>query len=99
VDVLKKRVASGGQGKRGGPRTLLAYQAGNKVFFVYGFAKNVKSNISKKELLALKHYASQLLSYTAKELKQATKAGELVVIEGEENKGKSNEKINTGSSA
>lgn len=31
-DVLKKRVASGGKGKRGGSRTLLAYQSEKKVF-------------------------------------------------------------------
>lgn len=52
--LFKKRVALGGRGKSGGARTLLVYRAGDKAFFVYGFAKNARANISAKELKALK---------------------------------------------
>ena len=48
-NLVKKRVAIGGQGKRGGARTLLAYKVGNKAFFIYGFAKNVRANLSTDE--------------------------------------------------
>ena len=51
--VLKKRVPIAGRGKRGGVRTILAYQYRNKAFFVYGFAKNAQDNIDTSELKAM----------------------------------------------
>ncbi len=82
-NVVKKRVAVGGRGKSGGVRTLLAYQVGNKAFFVYGFAKNVRANIKKDELKALKLYAKTLLGYSDKELIQAISTGELIEVEND----------------
>ena len=79
--VVKKRVALPGRGKRGGTRTLVAFRQGNKAFFIYGFAKNERTNISDKELRALKMLAKELMSYTAATLTKATKAGELIEIE------------------
>lgn len=78
--VFKKRVAVGSRGKSGGVRTLLAYRAGNRAFFVYGFAKNAKANISPTELKALKLYASTLLSYSRAELNKAVKSGALTEV-------------------
>ncbi len=42
--VVKKRVALPGRGKRGSTRTLVAFRQGNKAFFIYGFAKNEPVN-------------------------------------------------------
>lgn len=78
--VFKKRVAVGGRGKSGGFRTLLAYRAADKAFFVYGFAKNARANISNKELKALKMYANTLLSYSRVELNKAVKGGALIEV-------------------
>jgi len=78
--VVKKRVALPGRGKRGGTRTLVVYQQANKAFFVYGFAKNERANISDKELKALKLLATQLLGYTNPALLKAIKAGELIEV-------------------
>ena len=78
--VFKKRVAVGGRGKSGGFRTLLAYRAADKAFFVYGFAKNARANISNKELKALKMYANSLLSYSRVELNKAVKGGALIEV-------------------
>jgi len=78
--VVKKRVALPGRGKRGGARTLLAYQQDNKAFFVYGFAKNERANISDKQLKALKLLATQLLGYTNPALVKAINAGELIEV-------------------
>jgi hypothetical protein len=79
--VVKKRVALPGGGKRGSTRTLVAYQQGNKAFFVYGFAKNVRANISDKELRALKLLAKELLNYAVPAISKAMQAGELIEIE------------------
>jgi len=79
--VVKKRVALPGRGKRGGTRTLVAFKQGEKAFFVYGFAKNERANISDKELKALKLLAKELLNYPAASMTKAIKAGELIEIE------------------
>ena len=83
--VVKKRVALPGRGKRGSTRTLVAFRQGNKAFFVYGFAKNERANVSDKELRALKMLAKELMSYTAVALTKAMKAGELIEIEVNDN--------------
>lgn len=83
--VVKKRVALPGRGKRGGSRTLVAFKEGEKAFFIYGFAKNERANVSEKELKALKLLAKELLSYSAATLAQATAAGELIEIEVKDN--------------
>jgi len=79
--VVKKRVAVGGLGKSGGVRTLLAYRLGDKAFFVYGFAKNARANISSAELKALKHLAKELMSYSDKTLTEAIQHGALIEVE------------------
>jgi hypothetical protein len=78
--VVKKRVALSGRGKRGSLRTLLAFRLEEKAFFIYGFAKNERANITQKELKALKLLAEQLLSYTHAALDKAVRAGELVEV-------------------
>lgn len=70
-DVLKKRVALPGRGKRGGVRTLVATRRASRWFFVYGFEKNEKANVSSKELEALQWLAEQLLDLTGHQLEVA----------------------------
>ena len=59
--VIKQRVARAGQGKRGGFRTLIAYQAGERAVFLFGFAKRERDNISEAQLADLKALASDML--------------------------------------
>ncbi len=82
--VFKKRVAIAGRGKSGGARTLLAYKVGDKAFFIYGFAKNVRANIKDDELKGLKAYANVLFGYNDKALKKAIDAGLLIEVERNE---------------
>lgn len=80
--VLKKRIAMDGRGKSAGLRTLLVYKAGDRAFYVYGFAKSARINIKDDELKALKMYAEVLLNYSSEELKFALKAGALIEVNG-----------------
>jgi hypothetical protein len=66
--VFKKRVAFPGRGKSGGARTLVATNKGNRWFFVFGFQKNVRDNVNKKELEALQDLAADLLRLDMKQL-------------------------------
>src|SRR3546814_5603431 len=78
--VVKKRIAVGGRGKSGGVRTLVATNKGERWFFVFGFAKNVKANITDTELEALQSLASDLLQLTKSQLQQAVENGSLQEI-------------------
>jgi hypothetical protein len=66
--VVKKRVGLAGRGKRGGARTLVATNKGNRWFFLFGFEKNDRANISAEEKEALQCIAQDLLARAAKEL-------------------------------
>jgi hypothetical protein len=78
--LIKKRVALSGRGKRGSTRTVIAYRQGDKAFFVFGFAKKAKENITVRELQALRLLARTLLSYSTEALAIAVNAGELIEI-------------------
>jgi hypothetical protein len=66
--LYKKRVARTGQGKSGGFRTLVATNRGDRWIFVFGFAKNERDNINKKEQESLKVLANQLLALSKQDL-------------------------------
>lgn len=69
--VVKKRVGLAGRGKRSGARTLVATNKATRWFFVFGFEKNDRVNISDDELEGLKDIAEQLLTRTNKQLSEA----------------------------
>ena len=78
--VVKKRIGLAGRGKRGGVRTLVATNKGNRWFFVFGFEKNERDNISDAELQALQDYAADLLERTPAQLDAAAADGTLLEI-------------------
>ena len=75
ANVYKKRVPLLGQGKSGSLRTLIAFQVDNKAFFIYGFSKSARSNVSVKEMKSLKLLAKELLNYSEEKLKKAIDSG------------------------
>ena len=78
--VVKKRVAPPGRGRRGATRTLVAFRRAEKTFFIYGFNKTERANIGILELKALKLLAKELLGYPRRVLSKAMQAGELIGI-------------------
>lgn len=78
--VVKKRVALAGRGKRGGARTLVVTNRGDRWFFVYGFEKSVRANILAEDLEGLREIAKQLLDRTSAQLDQAVGNGSLQEI-------------------
>ncbi|MEM8816502.1 MAG: type II toxin-antitoxin system RelE/ParE family toxin [Pseudomonadota bacterium] len=79
--VYKQRVALPNRGKSGGVRTLIAYQRGAKAFFMFGFAKSERGNVSARELRALKLAANVLLAKNDADLKKDLKAKILIEVE------------------
>jgi len=78
--VVKKRVGLSGRGKRGGARTLVATNKGTRWFFVFGFEKSERANISADELAALQDIAADLIGRTTSALDKAVRDGALKEI-------------------
>lgn len=75
--VFKQRIARRGAGKSGGFRTIILFRVGGHSFFVHGFAKNDKANVTPKELQALKRLADTFFSLETWRLEKARAAGEI----------------------
>jgi hypothetical protein len=78
--VIKQRTARRGQGKSGGFRVVILYRRGARAFFVYGFAKSERANISQNELAALKELATEMLGYNEGEIMRAVASGPLIEV-------------------
>lgn len=78
--VFKQRIARDGGGKSGGFRTIILFKVGGHSFFVHGFAKNEKTNVTPKELKALKKLAATFLGLDADGLAKASAAGEIAEV-------------------
>lgn len=77
-NLIKKRIAIGGKGKRGGLRTILVYQeSAQNIFCVYLFSKKESENVSTKQLEQLRLLAGFLQSRSAEQIRSALRAGEL----------------------
>lgn len=83
-NLYKKRIALQTRGKRGGGRTIIIYKKQEKVFFIYGFAKNEKENISTIETEAFKRYGDILLNMDQKQLNDAIIDHEIMEVKNEQ---------------
>jgi hypothetical protein len=77
--IVKKRVRVAGRGKSGGARVLLATNHRDRWIFVYGFLKNERANISRRELVALRGLSRDLLALSEEQIDG--QAQERVLIE------------------
>lgn len=69
--IIKQRVARAGQGRSGGYRMLIAYRAGNRAVFLYGFAKRERENIDPDELLTLREIGAAWLTADTRRIARA----------------------------
>ena len=79
-NLYKKRVALPGRGKSGSTRTLIATNRQDRWFFMFGFEKNDKENITQAELAYLQEVAQIFLGYSSDELQLAIDKGELLEV-------------------
>ena len=78
--IFKQRVAEGNTGKSGSMRTIVAFHEGDNVFFMYGFSKSARANISATEMRALQKAAKVYFALSGKNLTDEIKAKRLVEI-------------------
>jgi hypothetical protein len=84
--VIKQRVARSGQGRSSGYRMLIAYRAGHRAVFLYGFAKRERENIAPDELVTLCEIAAKWLVAHTKRIAQALDEGVLQEVAYDEEK-------------
>lgn len=82
--LFKKRIARSGQGKSSGFRTMIASNRKDRWVFLYGFAKDERSNISGKEQEALRKVAGDLLTATLKTIETMTLNNKLMEVDCDE---------------
>jgi hypothetical protein len=80
--VYKIRFARSGEGKSGGYRVIVFFKSGLLTFYVYGFAKSDRGNISRKEIRQFKETAKDWLALTDKQLDELIKMGKYQEIGG-----------------
>lgn len=81
--LYKKRISISGRGKRAGARILVAYKENDKIFFLHGFAKNEKGNVTNQEKRALYEYVNMYMGFNDYQLNESIKKGELLEIQNE----------------
>lgn len=83
--VIKQRIARSGQGKSGGFRTIILYRTTERAFFIYGFAKSDRANITINEEVTFKKAAGYVLGLSEAHLKDLINKGHFSEVQnGEE---------------
>jgi hypothetical protein len=84
-NLYKQRVALPGRGKSGSTRTLLATRFAGAVYFLFGFEKKDRDNITQRELGIYQSLASVLVALDSHQIDAALKASELMEVQHEQN--------------
>ena len=81
--LFKKRIARSGGGKSGGYRTILGFRKSNaaRIFFLHGFPKNARANISIKEREALSIVAGGLVDASEAQIAALKTMGSVLELE------------------
>lgn len=81
--LFKKRIARQDGGKSGGYRTILGFRKSDsrRIFFLYGFPKNVRANITTKERSALSANATALVDAADRQIEELKAKGTILELE------------------
>ena len=66
--VYKMELARKGKGKHGSYRTIVVFKSEFRTFFIYGFPKSKRDNVSEKELRFFKSRARDNLLFTNEQI-------------------------------
>lgn len=82
--VIKQRIARSGEGKSGGFRTIILFRKSERAFFVFGFAKKDRDNVTRDELVAFRKLAERMLAMSDSELKAAIRNQTIIEVRYDE---------------
>ena len=78
--LYKERIRFKDMGKSGSGRTIICCKRADKAIFIHGFAKNEKSNLTRKELIAFKELAKVLVLLSESDIDWAILNGDFVEV-------------------
>ena len=84
-NLFKQRVALPGRGKSGSTRTLLATRFAGTLYFLFGFEKKDRDNITQRELGIYHSLASTLVMLSNEQIETALNGNELIEVQHEPN--------------
>ena len=81
--LFKQRIARRDGGKSGGYRTILGFRKSDssRIFFLYGFPKNARANITARERAALSANAAALVGATDAQIEALKAKGTILEME------------------
>jgi hypothetical protein len=81
--LFKQRIARKDSGKSGGYRTILGFRKSDssRIFFLYGFPKNARANITARERAALSANAAALIGASDEQIEALKAKGTIVEME------------------
>jgi len=86
ADLYKKRLPIHGRGKRGGARSIVAYKAKNRIFFMYAYdrkegdKKKEQAEISKEAIKAYQIIGKELIAMPDNALDKELQKGSIIEI-------------------
>ena len=78
--VMKQRIARPNEGRSGGFRSIIVFRQDERAFFVFGFAKSGRDNITADELTEFRALAQQYLRLTAAQIQAAIEAEKIIEV-------------------
>ncbi len=82
-NLYKKRIANKARGKSASTRVLLCYEKNNRLFFLYGFEKSERENITLKEKKALQILTRDLMALSDHDINVRLDVGSLIEVKDE----------------
>jgi hypothetical protein len=82
--LINQRVARPGKAKSAGFRTIIACRSGQRAFFVFGFAKNDRHNLSTTDERGLKDSARLLIALSERGIETMLNGNERTEVRYEE---------------
>ena len=79
--IIKQRIAQPGEGRSGGYRAIVVFRRGDRAVFVHGFAKSDQENLRRKELMALRILADEMLGLNSPALKAMLAIGTISEVD------------------
>ena len=78
--VIKQRLARQNQGKSGGYRCIILFRIKERAFFMYGFPKNERDNISPEDEQVFKDLSHQMFCFSDEDIELMLGSGVLVEV-------------------
>lgn len=82
--VYKQRISREGRGKSGGYHVIVLLKRADRAFFVYGFAKSERANISEREENEFKKQAKIFFAFSDEKINVLLQGGALIEIRTED---------------